>query len=149
MIKIRLISNIISILLIVGYMVFLISSWQRIPEIVPTHFDALGRADGYGGKGSLIVEALFMIGIFLLLALVERFPQAMNFPVKVTAENRYRLYMIGYAMIGATKILTVCMFIDAGLSSIVANFPVWPLYLLLILITAVIVAGIIASVRAR
>ena len=52
-------------------------------------------------------------------------------------------------MIDAMKILIICIFIDVGLSSIVADFPVWPLYLLLVLIAAVIIAGIIASVRAR
>ena len=52
-------------------------------------------------------------------------------------------------MIDAMKILIICIFIDVGLSSIITGFPVWPLYLLLVLIAAVIIAGIIASVRAR
>jgi len=56
---------------------------------------------------------------------------------------------IGCFMIDALKILIICIFIDVGLSSIVTDFPVWPLYLMLVLIAAVIVVGIIASVRAR
>ena len=52
-------------------------------------------------------------------------------------------------MIGAMKVLMVCMFINVGLSSIIADYPVWPLYLLLVLITVVIITGIIACVRAR
>lgn len=147
--KIRLITNIISILLIIGYTVFLAVAWKKIPETVPTHFNALGKADAYGSKGSLIAEVAIMAALFLLLAIVECFPSAWNFPVKVTAENRDRLYKIGFAMIGAMKILMVCMFINAGLSSIAKDYPVWPLYLLLVLIAATILVGIIASIRAR
>ena len=147
--RLRLISNIISILLIGGYVVFLTACWTNIPETVPTHFDVLGRADAYGSKESLIAEVAIMAALFLLLAVVERFPSVWNFPVKVTAENKARLFAKGFAMIGAMKVLMVCMFINIGLSSIVANYPLWPLYLLLVLITVVIIAGIIASVRAR
>ena len=147
--KIRLITNIVSVLLIIGYTVFLAACWGNIPETVPTHFNALGKADAYGSRWSLIAEPILMTALFLLMAVVERFPSAMNFPVKVTPENRNRLYAIGCFMIDAMKILIICIFIDAGLSSIVADFPVWPLYLLLVLIAAVIIAGIIASVRAR
>ena len=145
----RLISNTISVLLIGGYAVFLAACWSNIPETVPTHFNALGKADAYGSKGSLIAEAVIMAALFLLLAVVERFPSVWNFPVKVTAENKARLYVIGFTMIGAMKVLMVCMFINVGFSSIIADYPVWPLYLLLVLITVVIITGIIACVRAR
>jgi uncharacterized membrane protein len=147
--RLRLISNIISVLLIGGYVVFLTAFWRDIPETVPTHFNALGKADAYGSKGSLIAEVVIMASLFLLLAVVEWFPSAWNFPVKLTAENKARLYAIGFAMIGAMKVLMVCMFINVGLSSIFADYPVWPLYLLLVLIPVVIITGIIACVRAR
>ena len=64
--KIRLITNIISVLLIIGYIVFLAACWSNIPETVPTHFNALGKADAYGSKGSLIAEAIIMAALFLL-----------------------------------------------------------------------------------
>ena len=147
--KIRLITNIVSVLLIIGYTVFLAACWGNIPETVPTHFNALGKADAYGSRWSLIAEPILMTALFLLMAVVERFPSAMNFPVKETPENRNRLYAIGCFMIDAMKILIICIFIDGGLSSIITGFPVWPLYLLLVLIATVIIAGIIASVRAR
>ena len=110
--RLRLISNIISILLIGGYVVFLTACWTNIPETVPTHFDVLGRADAYGSKESLIAEVAIMAALFLLLAVAERFPSVWNFPVKVTAENKARLFMKGFAMIGAMKVLMVCMFIN-------------------------------------
>jgi len=85
--KIRLITNLISILLIIGYTVFLTACWSNIPETVPTHFNALGKADAYGSKWSLIAEPILMTALFLLLAVVERFPSAMNFPVKITGKQ--------------------------------------------------------------
>lgn len=147
--KIRLITNIISVILMSGYIVFLAVKWRSIPETVPTHFDAMGQPDAWGSKVSLIAEPIFMAALFFVLVIAERFPSAWNFPVKVTADNRNRLYSIGYSMMGAMKILVVCVFIDIGLSSIIPEFPVWPLYLLMILIAIAVITGIIASARAR
>lgn len=147
--KIRLVTNIISVVLIIGYLIFLNFIWNRIPATVPTHFNAAGEADAYGGKASLVLEPILMIGIFLLMTIAERFPSAWNFPVKVTEQNRERLFGIGYRMIGGLKILTVCIFIDAGISSIFPGFPVWPMYVMLILIGVVIISGIVACFKAR
>ena len=147
--RIRLVTNIIGLVLIFGYALTLAILWKNIPQRVATHFNALGEADAFGSKSSLLLEFLLLIGIFLLLAVIERFPSAWNFPVRMTVENRGRLLLIGAVMLGALKILVVGLFIYAGLSSIFPGSHVWPMYVLIALTVIVIVGGLVCSIKAR
>lgn len=147
--RIRQATTLIGTVMIVVYIVFLIFMWDRIPDTVATHFNAAGEADAYGSKISLIIEPVMMVILFLILSLVERVPSLWNFPVKLTDENKDRLFAIGIAMLGFMKILVLGLLIVAGLSCIFPGFPVWPLYTLITLIVCVIAGGIIECVRMR
>lgn len=147
--KIRLTTNIISIILIAIYTIYLAMIWKNIPAQIPTHFDAAGTPNSWGSKNSLLVELVIAVAAFVLIAIVERFPNSWNFPVKVTSENKERLTHICLVMIGVLKILVTCIFIDVGLSSIYLNLPVWILYLLLAFVGLDTVIGIVTCIRER
>ena len=121
---IRRISNLVSLCMLLAYVIVLVCIWSRIPGTVPTHFNAAGIADSYGGKGILWIEVIAATVILLLLSLIEKVPSIWNFPVAVTEENKERLYKIALVMLGAIKILTTGLFIDVGVSSLVTRFPV-------------------------
>ena len=146
---IRRVTGVIALVLMAGYLVFFIWMWPKLPETVPIHFNALGEADAFGGKNSLLIEPVIMIAMFILVSAVERFPSAWNFPVKITPENHKRQIRIGMGMLGALKILIVGLFIIAGLGSFFPGFPAWPLWLLMAGIACVIIIGIALSIRAR
>ena len=38
-------------IILAGTLVFLIAYWSRIPAQVPTHYNAAGEIDSWGGKG--------------------------------------------------------------------------------------------------
>ena len=121
----------------------------RIPGTVPTHFNAAGIADSYGGKGILWIEVIVAAVILLLLSLIEKVPSIWNFPVAVTEENKERLYKIALVMLGAIKILTTGLFIDVGVSSLVTRFPVRPMYIMLGAMVIVIVVAVVQMIRAK
>ena len=141
---IRRISNLVSSCMLLAYVIVLVCIWSRIPGTVPTHFNAAGIADSYGGKGILWIEV-----IVLLLSLIEKVPSIWNFPVAVTEENKERLYKIALVMLGAIKILTTGLFIDVGVSSLVTRFPVWPMYIMLGAMVIVIVVAVVQMIRAK
>lgn len=143
------VSTAISAILLLIYVIVLISIWSKIPDTVPTHFDAVGVADSYGSKGSLVFEPVFAACLLLFLSLMERIPAIWNFPVDVTEENRERLYKIAMIMMGGTKILVTALLIDAGVSSIIKNFPIWPMYTMLGVMTILIIVSIVQMVRAK
>ena len=56
--------NILSVILCFASVVLPIIFWKQIPEIIPTHFNALGEPDAYGDKSILI---LIFFGEFMTL----------------------------------------------------------------------------------
>ena len=88
--KISRVSTIISAIMLLIYVIVRISIWSRIPDTVPTHFNAAGVADSYGSKRSLVFEPVFAAFLLLFLSLMERIPAIWNFPVAVTEENKER-----------------------------------------------------------
>lgn len=75
--------------------------------LIPIHFNAAGRADGWGGTHFLWINALMCLGFYLLFLLSDRYYKIMNFPVKVTPENADDLYRIGVRMMRHMKFLSI------------------------------------------
>ena len=108
--KYDIIINFLSLLCLVGTVVFLIISWKTIPAEIPGHYNAAGEVDKVTDKSSLIV--LLIVGwiIFIGLSVVEKFPQIWNTGVQVTEQNKEKIYRILKNMIGTIKLLVALMF---------------------------------------
>ena len=124
----RKITNILSLLLIMGYVIFLIIGWGSFPDEVPSHFNAAGVADEFGTKSSLLIEPAVMLGLFLLLAIVECFPNLWSLPIQVSQEDSPAVLNICYALFGIVKITMILICAFSGFMCIYAGFPVWPMY---------------------
>lgn len=131
-----------------GYVLYLALIWERIPGRIPTHFDAAGRADGWGGKEALFLESAVCLLVLGTFALAERFPRLWNFPVRVTARNKERLYELGSSLMAWCRVLVTGIFVWTGLCSVHPALPVWPLYALTALLFAV-VARVLLAMRAE
>ena len=70
---------------------------------VPTHYDALGRVDGYGNRSDLWTPALVAAAFYVVLTVIERFYRSFNFPVRVTQANAYALYRLGIRLLRFMK----------------------------------------------
>ena len=135
-------TNIISIVLIMLYIIFLVIGWSSFPSELPTHFNASGVADEFGPKSALIIEPVAMIGLFLLLAVVESFPKIWNIPAEVIEDNEEKVLSTCYMMFGVLKIAMIMVCAFAGLMCIYSGFPSWPMYLM----TGVIILTIAVSI---
>ena len=147
--KISRVSTIISAIMLLTYIIVLISIWSRIPDTVPTHFNAAGVADSYGSKRNLVFEPVLAAFLLLFLSLMERIPAIWNFPVAVTEENRERLYKIAMIMMGGIKVLITALLIDVGVSSLVEGYPIWPMYMMLGVMMILIIVSTVQMVRAK
>ena len=135
---IYLIMNIIGFLALLGSTVFLLVSWSHIPDQIPTHYNFAGVADGYGGKGSLIFMMVLAWFMFILITVLMRFPNTWNMPVKVTAENKARLYSITRAMLEVIKMLASLLFAVMLINAAIAT-PM-PRFILIALIAAMLLS---------
>ncbi len=61
--------------------------YDVLPDKIPRHYNLQGQPDAYGGKSNLWVLALVGALLYLLLTVINRFPQAFNYPQNITPEN--------------------------------------------------------------
>lgn len=109
--------NILCLLMLVGMTVYLIIRWKDIPNLIPSHYNIKGEVDSFGEKKSILICPIMNWIMYILITVLENFPQMWNTGVRVTEKNRQRVYTILGAMIGSIKLvmvftflyLTVCM----------------------------------------
>ncbi|MEG0307598.1 MAG: DUF1648 domain-containing protein [Clostridium sp.] len=78
----------ITLLVLLGSIIYLAVSWDSIPSIIPSHFNAKGIPDDWSGKGSLLAMPIISIILYTLLTTITFFPSIWNTPVEVTEKNR-------------------------------------------------------------
>ncbi|GKX66422.1 DUF1648 domain-containing protein [Inconstantimicrobium mannanitabidum] len=102
--------NFLSLLSLVGTIIFLIISWNTIPDQIPQHYNAVGEIDKITTKSSLIV--LLAVGwiLFIGLCIIEKFPQICNTGIEVTEQNKEKVYRILKNMLGTIKLLIALVF---------------------------------------
>jgi hypothetical protein len=127
---------------------------DRLPERVPTHFDAAGNANAWGSPWGMILLPVIAFGVYLLMSVVARFPQSFNYPVRKTPENLPRLQDVTLNMLAWVKAQIACLFavlqwtfVQSARSGDGRLFPkIVPVFLVLIFGT--VGAHMIALVRA-
>ena len=102
--------NRLSLLVLLGTALFLALYWKDIPQKVPMHFNAAGQIDRWGSKAELLILPVIAWLLYLLMTVVEQFPGAWNTGVKVTEENRERVYALLGHMLSTLKFLIMVMF---------------------------------------
>lgn len=89
--------------------------WDKLEGAkIPTHFNMSGQADGWGGRCFFV----FLIGIALapglFLILCYKYPEMINYPRKISKEDKPKLYLIGKKMI--LRLLPIIMALFAFIS---------------------------------
>ena len=135
--KIKNISNLVCILMIVAYLIQLSIIYESLPSSIPTHFDFFGRPDDYCTPISTIIYPLIAILMIIILEFVGHFPNARNYPVNVTLENKERLFFLGMIMISLIKVVVTIMLLYIGLCCIYSILPIIMIYVFITLLVLV------------
>lgn len=77
---------------------------------IPTHFNGAGEPTSYGPVSTLWLLPAIGTGLYALITAVSFFPASFNFPVRVTAQNRDRLYRIAVRMVVGIKAEILILF---------------------------------------
>lgn len=88
----------VCLFLILSSLYYLNSVWSALPDTIPTHFNASGQADAWGGKESLILIPVITIVLYIVLTITGIFIKYANSPYRITAENAERQYRLLLAM---------------------------------------------------
>ncbi len=90
-----------------------ILKYSSLPGSIPTHFNAAGKVDNYGGKGTFFISPIIGTIMFVGMTILNRYPYVFNYPVKITGENAERQYTI------ATRLIRYIKFVIMGLSLVI------------------------------
>lgn len=86
------------------------SCYQDLPEVIPTHFNGSGVADGFGNKLSIWMLPLIMLILYTALTMILRYPHFFNYPTAITTENAVPQYRNAVMMIRVLKTVLVATF---------------------------------------
>ncbi|MGN0152607.1 MAG: DUF1648 domain-containing protein [Wujia sp.] len=117
--------NILCLIVLIGITIYLIIRWNSIPKLIPSHYDFAGNVDSYGSKGSVLMMPILGWILYILVTVLEMFPGVWNTGVKVTEQNKFRVYavlrlmmdIIKFIMVVSFSYITICMveFIHLGM----------------------------------
>lgn len=142
--------NRLSLLVLVGSVVFLAGYWKQIPAEVPMHYNAAGEIDRWGTKAELLILPVIAWLLYGLMTVVEQFPSAWNTGVKVTAENWEQVYALLGHMLSTLKLLVMVMFAWITLWCALAHpLPVWFLSVVLAAVFGNMAYWLVRLFRAR
>ena len=68
---IRIAVEVLSLLVLLGTVVFLTVYWKHIPDQVAAHFDGAGQIDGLSGKRSILWMPAVILAVYVSLSLVK------------------------------------------------------------------------------
>ena len=147
---IGIIINIICLIQIAGIVIYLIVAWDSIPDQIPGHFNASGEVNRWDSKGTLFLLPGIALVMLIVMSVVERFPHLWNTGVRITEENKFRVYAVLRGLLYSVKFIVVTMFVClAIIQSLMQTLPMWflPTFIAPLMIT--IILHIVLLVRAR
>ncbi len=107
----------VSLLLLLYQGWYLLAAWDSIPDQIPTHFNAAGIPNGWGGKETLPVLFGVCLLLNLLITVLSFFPKTWNVPVKITAANEQFVYGNLSRMLSTIKLSIIGCFTYTNIRS--------------------------------
>lgn len=145
------IAGILAPALLAGTIIYILILWHTLPEQIPTHYNAAGEIDGYGGRGTLLLMPVIGLVMDLSIALVGRFPKSWNTGARVTVLNRTRVYRLVRDLMAELRLAMALIFGGFGiyLSALPEHFGGWIIVLMALLVLAPLLRYFIRLPRAR
>ena len=133
--KIDILMEVLCLVLLVGVTIYLGINWSSLPNKIPAHYDFAGNIDRWGKKGELLIVPIMSWVLYVMITGVEQIPAIWNTGVKVTVENRYRVYRVLKYMVKSLKLIMVVDFSYMTIQSLSGqSLPGWFTLLFLVII---------------
>lgn len=145
----------LGLLFIVATWAIVFINYKNLPAIIPIHYNGVGEADGFGGKGSIFLMPILSIVLYIGLTILNRYPHVFNYPISITESNALRQYTIATSMIRWMKVIIIFIFGWTTIDTILQakgyheGLGIWFLPIILVLIFFPMIYGIIKMVKAK
>lgn len=71
----------------------------QLPDIISVHFNIHGEMDRTGSKIHFLIIPVIETVLYLLFAILVKYPENFNFPVKISADNAQRQYQLAVRLV--------------------------------------------------
>ena len=78
--------------LLISTWILSITSYAKLPSIIPTHYGLNGHADGFGHKSTLFLLPGITTAMVILFSVLCKFPHKFNYLTKIDASNAEQQY---------------------------------------------------------
>ena len=100
----------------------ILASYAQLPDTIPIHYNALGKADGYGNKTSILFLPIVATTIYIGMTLLNKYPHIYNYGTSVTLKNAKTLYtsatrLFRIIKLGVVLIFTAIVFMTIKIST--------------------------------
>jgi len=141
------IADVIGVIAILFMLIYTFMKYSGLPDTVPIHFGANGEADGFGSKSTFIIWPAISIGMFIFLTILERYPQAYNYPSRLNEKNAEAFYRNARKILNYTKNIIAVLFAYVTYEILNLNGKLSPLFWILIALIFIVV--IVGAIRQR
>ena len=143
-------ADVLCVLILLGTFLWMAFCWNTFPEKIAMHFNAAGEIDRWGDKGALLILPIIGCVLYGVLVLVGYIPNAWNVPIRITEENKERVFRIMTHFVSSLKI-TILMFVTliTVCSALAVNLPVWVGFSMLGLIALTVVYYLVRIFKAK
>ncbi len=113
-----LLSDKLSLILLVGLWVYTAMKFNLLPDTIPTHFNFQGEADSYGSKYMIWLLPLLGLFSYITFKYISTIPHKFNYPTKITEENAPTKYRQALNMMSFINLATIIIFSYLTLNTI-------------------------------
>lgn len=141
--------DVVGCLFFVGSLLFLVFAWNKLPDEVPAHYNALGEVDRWGSKWELLLLPGIGVFIIFLMQILEKHPELHNYPARFTELNAESFYLHSRKIVNQIKNSCLIIFSVILLESISialgwgGGFGKWLLPITIIGMITLLVIGIV------
>lgn len=119
----------------------------KLPDRIPVHFNAIGQADRYGDKATLLVLPLLATALYMGITKINKYPHIFNYITKITESNAQTQYTLATRLLRFMKLSVLLLFsalivlIYLTTIGVTSGLGVWflPLFIGLLLVPTVMV----------
>ncbi|MFT4667684.1 MAG: putative membrane protein, partial [Gammaproteobacteria bacterium] len=79
--------------------------YDQLSDLTPAHFGSNGKPDAWSGKNSIWFLPCLGLLAYIILTIVNRIPEKLNYAVKITEENMERQYQNAIKLCRHLKLL--------------------------------------------
>ena len=102
--------EIIGWIAVFGIWILTLANYFELPEIISTHYNEIGKADGFGNKLNILALPIISTILFIGLTILNKYPHLFNYPSEITKENALSQYTNATRMIRFLKLTIVIIF---------------------------------------